>query len=802
MTKLSSVFAKIKTKMNNKQFLALWLLFHGAVFAFFGITYATSGGKIKIDADLMNMLPSSFDETALQVANDRLTDFVGKNLYILVSNPSLDQAKADATKIYNEFKNSDNFSSVTMEIDLSGYSDTAANYLYDYRWNLLNLETSQKILDGGDQEFAENALAKAYGAINLTSLDNLDTDPFLLEDTVMNQYLDILNNSGTHFTIKDGFIAAQVNDLWYIMLKMYCTEKGLTLAGDDNAVSQVYSVCTPIENSGNGTRFVFTGVPFQSQESSTTAIFEIELISTISFAIVIIILLLVFRDFTPLLFSLLSIAVSLLTAITGTLALFHKIHILTLVFGTSLIGSCIDYSLHFFVNWKANTELSNGSEVRTHLFKGLFLSLLSTILCYGVMAFISYNLIKQMGFFSIVGLISSFLTTVSIYPFIKMPTKDRKIGLVKLMDKPSWWNKKKIGRYTVTFMFAIPIILILFFNKNATIYNDLNSLYTMKGRILADENESHEVMHFAPHGWFVIRGDTPEEALEVEETLRLSLADYRDSDGRPLGYLSTTSFLPSIEAQKKSREACLKLMESVEYQMEALGYDAEDAQYVWESFNSSEGKYLTMDSEEAPSAIFNMFDAIWLGEIDGHYYTVLMPIYENNVAAFRDAATIDDRIFYANEVVDVSENLDKLTRRILIVLIITFLALFVLLKLFYTIKQSLKIISIPFLILLMVYAVFSVAKVHLEFFSIIGIVLVLGLGLDYIIYMIENENKSRILDQTQTLEPFGILFSFFTTAVSFGALSLSSFVPVHMIGLSIFIGLSTAYAASFFYDRS
>jgi predicted exporter len=41
-----------------------------------------------------------------------------------------------------------------------------------------------------------------------------------------------------------------------------------------------------------------------------------------------------------------------------------------------------------------------------------------------------------------------------------------------------------------------------------------------------------------------------------------------------------------------------------------------------------------------------------------------------------------------------------------------------------------------------------------------------------------------------------IFLSFATTALSFGALVLSSFVPVRIFGLTVFTGLSTAWAAA------
>jgi predicted exporter len=98
-----------------------------------------------------------------------------------------------------------------------------------------------------------------------------------------------------------------------------------------------------------------------------------------------------------------------------------------------------------------------------------------------------------------------------------------------------------------------------------------------------------------------------------------------------------------------------------------------------------------------------------------------------------------------------------------------------------------------------VLAVFAIAKIDMEFFSVTGLILVFGLGLDYIIYMMENEKKATA--ELKILEPFATMVSFVTTIISFGALALSSFKPVHLIGLSIFIGLTTAYISSFFYGR-
>jgi predicted exporter len=83
---------------------------------------------------------------------------------------------------------------------------------------------------------------------------------------------------------------------------------------------------------------------------------------------------------------------------------------------------------------------------------------------------------------------------------------------------------------------------------------------------------------------------------------------------------------------------------------------------------------------------------------------------------------------------------------------------------------------------------FILAGQKIEFFCVTGMILVFGLGLDYIIYKMENKESKA--------EAFAIGVSFLTTAISFGALILSTFEPIHRLGLSIFPGLVAAFVCT------
>ena len=785
--------------LQNKHFLITWLIFHLGLFAFFGITALATKGNIQIDADLLNMFPASYAQESIKEADEKLTDTTSKNVFILVSNKDFSTAKNIAAEVYDKLKDSTKFSSITLYNDMSTVGEIM-DYLYKYRWNLLDDETIDLINSpGGVEKISQEALAQVYGAFTMTSLDNLDTDPFMLTERNLNNYLNKLQNSGTAMSIKDGVLASQKNDKWYVMIRGVLSPEGAALASKGNAVVEIHNVCDPYEK--DGTKFVYSGTPFHSHKSSTSASREITIISTISMLAVIVILFLVFKNPTPIIYSVSAILLSIATALVSTLAIFHKIHVLTLVFGTSLIGSCIDYSLHFFINWKANLKLNSGKQIRLTMMKELSLSLASTVLCFAILCFAPYQILKQMSVFSMIGLISSYLTVISIYPFIPFEKEEsRGINSIQIMKTPSWYNKKKVGRVVITGFFVLSILFILIFHKNASIKNDLNSLYTMEGRELDDELEAGTVIQYTLTGWFIVKADSSEDVLVKEENLIKQIEKTNAETGNTSGYIGTSMFIPSIAHQKKSREAAKKLLSAAPEQFYYLGYEENMTDDLIRDFEKTENDFVSFEAGNIPEFILTSISSAWIGEIDGSTYSVVMPSLVTDSDSFRKLAADDNDIYFISKMEDISRDLDVLTKMILKFFIAAYVIMFIMLKFFYKMKHAAKIISIPILVMLVIYAVFSVAKIHLEFFSIVGMILVLGLGLDYIIYMMENEKRKGTEDAI--LEPFAIMLSFVTTVISFGALSLSSFKPVHLIGLSIFIGLITAYLSSVFYDRS
>ena len=349
-------------KLSQKKLLAGWIFYHAAILVFFLVSLLIFRGRIGLDSDLFNLVPKSISMASVKKADEKMMAVTSQNVFILVSNKDFAQAKKAAEAVYSQLKDSSNFESLSLYNDISSMGEIT-DFLYNYRSNLIDEKTADEILNtpDGAENFALEALSKAYGGFTILPLDKIDSDPFLLSEYNLQNYLNSVQNAGTAMSVKDGVLASQFEGKWYVMIRGVLSREGAKLASKNNAITEIYKACE--KNEEADTEFVFSGTPFHSHESSTAASREISIIATVSMLAVIILLIFIFRSAKPLIFSVGSILISLGLAVLATLAVFHKMHVITLVFGTSLIGSCIDYSLHFFTHWAANRELKSSLEI-------------------------------------------------------------------------------------------------------------------------------------------------------------------------------------------------------------------------------------------------------------------------------------------------------------------------------------------------------------------------------------------------------------------------------------------------------
>lgn len=771
--------------------MAVWLLLHGGVAVVLGLSILF-GGPIRLNTNLFDILPNAHVFKLVEPAEKVLGDRNSRHLYILAGNPDFTAAKQGAVQVYDAFADSGVFESLSLYVDETAVAQFT-RYLYDYRYVLLDAETRSLLEKGGAVAIAGDALASVFGAFNFVPLDTIETDPFLLADRGMRYFLSSSLLSSGAMSLWDDVPAAQHEGIWYVMLRGTLTRAGVSLTNGDGAVKKIYAVCEGIKRSNPGTAFIYSGVPFHSYESSSNARREISLISAITLIIIVALFWYVFRSPLPALVSASAVGVSILFAAGSALLWFREIHVLTFVFGTTLIGTCVDYSVHYFIHWKGNAALATGGEIRSHILRGITMSFISTAICFIALFFAPFAILKQFAVFSLTGLFSSFLSVICLYPLLK------KRETREIRYRPVIIRLPRICKKTALSLMLGGAALALFINwDKVRVENNIATLYTMSGALMEAEKIAAQVLNHGSSGWyFIVSGTTPEETLEHEEALRERL-ELEIARGNLQSYLATSLFIPSIRTQRKSYEAAQALLPLASDQFEYLGFPPEAADAFLRDFAAAREQYI-LPTGELPGYLGSLLANLWLGSPGGKpggpYYACVLPLHTNDETPFRAIAEELEDVFFINKVKDIGAELDTLTTIMLLLLLAAYILIALLIRRVYSWKQTLRICLVPFLLALVSISVLACLDIPLGFFSVVGLVLVFGLGLDYMFYITENE-RSHETNPGRHLTVFAIVLSFATTALSFGALALSAFVPVHVFGLTVCTGLITAFISS------
>jgi predicted exporter len=765
-------------------FPGLWILLHVGI-ALALLLSLVLGGPVGINADLFALLPPSSSLKSVAAADKVLGSRTGRGVYILVGSGDFAEARDAAGRLYQDLADSPVFENIAFHVDdtlLTQFSD----YLHRYRYVLLDRETRELLENGQARMVAEEALATAFGSFTLTSLDTIDRDPFLLADRGMKKFLASALLSGGGLSLRDEVLAARSGDTWYVLIRGSLSAGGVSLTNAESGVERIYAAAAGIRRQNPGVEFVYSGVPFHSYAGSSGAQREISLISTVTSLIILLLFIAVFRSFLPMAITLSAIGVSILAATGTVLLFFREIHVLTFVFGTTLIGMGVDYSVHYFIHRKGNPTLERGSLIRAHIRRSITMSLVSSEICFALLLFAPFVILRQFAVFSITGLLSSFLSVFCLYPLLKNPSREKRF-IFRSLRLPGILRSPRSRAILLAGITLMAFTLLIVNRDTLRVENNIGGLYTMPDHLAKSERIAASVLNYGSAPWyFIVSGESPEEVLEHEEILAAALTA-EIAGGNLSSYLSTSLFIPSVKTQEQNYAAAAALLPWAERQFEYLGFPPETVIGFREEFDRARDQFLLPEGDLLPY-LADIIANLWIGPVEGRYYSCVLPRHIKNEDRVRAIAAELDFVFLVNKVEDISRELDALTRTMLLLFTAAFFMVALVIRFFYSPRDTARICVAAVLVVLITLGFLAMAGVPLSFFSVTGLILVFGLGLDYMFYMREDHTSPG-----RPLTALAVLLSFATTALSFGALSLSSFAPVHIFGLSVFIGLSAAF---------
>lgn len=671
---------------------------------------------VKTETNLLKAVYSNSQADELIV---KLSGRYSSKINVLIESSSAEASSQTADEFLSKIDKK------SFDIKNFDFSSLLASYK-KYNNNLLSSSTAKKIEDKKYDEITAEAYNRLLDPFGIMLLP-LNEDPFIL-------FVDYLKSLGSGEPNN-----LQYKDKYYRIISLEVNNE-IALSPDivNKKIKSLIELQTELSN--DDIHIYLTGTPIHSYYASSRSMIEINIICILSSIFILAICYFYFRNLKLLFPIAISLGCGILAGYLLCAILFPSIHVLTFVFSTTLIGICIDYSLHYFI------------EMDLHkIFKSLTVSMLTTVSAFAILLFSGVELLKQIAIFTMTGLFTVYSMVVLFYPLLKFNIQTTQINF-------NLAPKMKRLLTSIIILVSIGGMFCLKFN------DDIRNLYVPSKKLMKAEKIFASVTGGNKKTAFaLIKGKNMQEILEKEEFIAQNL---NNED-----YQSISKFIPSVKQQKKNF-ALRKDLYKHELNKFAQFLTAKERQKLLNEKQSDD----FLEYTDLP--IFSEF----LPETDSS----LMVLYDVK----------DPQLITKNgaQYIDVTRSItDKIKHcRISCVkmLLPIFTILFILLACIYKPKTALKI-TIPSIMA----AIFSIALVSLtgqeiNLFHILAIFLIVGFGLDYSVFRASGIKASSD----------AVLLSCLTSIFSFLLLAFTSFKLISSLGFILSTGLTVSYLASLLFD--
>lgn len=773
----------------------LWLLLACAL--------ATAGvmqfsGPLPLHSNLLALLPQTEINPVAEQAVGSLAEAAGKRAFFLIGPASPEHASGprnaeNAGQAAREFaaqlRGTKAFRQVVAEIPQFDLRQLALFYL-PYRFNLLN-DFDRDALVEGSLDVAARLQHKLYAPFQLGPAYSLADDPLGLGDG----WLAGLPLKTLKLEPWDGLLVARNGEEVWAVVSAELAGSSYDSAVQRHVVSAVGAAENALKKDFPDLLVLRTGTVFYAAAARQSAEREVDLIGAGSLIGMLFLLYLVFRSFRPLALGLLSVGFGIAAAVTVVVAVYGEMHLLTLVFGASLIGEAIDYAIQYF-----SAHLGAGKDWEPmvglrRIAAGLLMALTTSLLGYAALMLAPFPAIAQIALFALVGLSAACATVFLLLPWLLQTAgrRDPELSVTLPRRFLVFWRAYVSRRACL--LLAVGLLAVSLPGWMRLSSNDsVQVLISRPVTLVAQEEKIRDLTGFGNSSqFFLVEGQTPEDLLRHEEKLfeRLAKMTGPGNDRALDSYLGISAFVPSAERQQENRAYLAKRVFSDEsglrYQLAEASLRDEVASRFVEEFKGGQGPVLLVE-DWLKSSLSAPFRHLWLGRVglpqgdQGGFAAVVQPQGIRDVARLAEASANLPGVTFVDKAGSVSQLFREYRQWGALWLLAALSLVYGVLCLRYGLAQAAFMLLPTVLSMAVVLGAFGYLGTSLTVFNVMGFMLVLGVGVNYAIFLCEGG-----VNEAATLA--GVLLSAATTLLSFGLLAFSSMPALSGFGLTLLLGI-------------
>jgi predicted exporter len=718
---------------------------------------------------------------AVQQHNERLN----KKIIWLTGAVTSKDAIAQAQQLKQQLQASGLFSKLMLELPQQQMIKQYQR-LFPYRYQLLD-EQTKRTLTNNPKDLLNQNLENLYSPLGQLMTADLEQDPLLL----LGRYFKAQNP--VTLSLEQGIVILHDADQFWALLVTDLQDRHLQLDKLEALLALVKK--TTSQAHADGGQLLVTGMPIFTASGADSAKQEISTVGVGSSIGIIVLLMLTFRSLRPLLLSSLVLGSGLLAALVTSVLVFGKIHIITLVFGASLIGVADDYAIHFFCDSFGNKTWQPRQGLY-YLFPGLVIGLLTNLLSYAGLVFSPFPGLQEVALFSAVGLLGAWLTVVLLFPLLLTGFRSShqpvilKVANYWQQHWPVWLLKNK--RWLLPFF-------ILFIGGGLwqiSPRDDIRLLQSAPAELLKAADKIKQLLPMNQESqFFLVSGLNKEDWHKNEQKLLKQLALLTQQQVLT-HYQGLSDYWPSEQEQQENYQLLDKSLYNsglINHYMIDLGFSNQAVKAEQNQFALAGNQVLSLKSWLETTD--EVKQQQWLGCDANHCLSLVSLMGITDLSRLSTLQNLSGVIW-----VDQAEQFSSLFARyrvsVSVLLIVAYLLVFAGLGLKFGWRNALSITSIP-----VVAALFSLAMMGwfdqlFSLFNLFALLLVLGIGVDDAIFFFMAEKVKEDIDDKRASTSLAVTLSALTTLLAFGLLAVSSTEIVHAFGFTVATGILMALILS------
>ncbi|KON80550.1 MMPL family transporter [Azoarcus sp. PA01] len=571
---------------------------------------------------------------------------------------------------------------------------------------------------------------------------------------------------------------------------------GSDLDAQQEAIAKVREAFTAVaqEQQAGDARLLLSGPGVFAVASRATIQDEVLRLTLVSIALIVTLLLFIYRSATALLLGLLPVISGALAGVVAVSLGFGVVHGITLGFGTTLIGEAVDYAIYLFVQ-SASANEHNEAQRRPGIaafWPTIQLGVLTSICGFATLLFSGFPGLAQLGLYSVAGLVAAVATTRFVLPHL-LPSgfAIRDVRPLGVQLQHLLVNARHL-RWGVVAL-ALAAAAVIHVNRDRVWNRELAALSPVPAAdqaldlALRSDLGAPDVRHLV-----VVSGGDAESALQAAEAVGARLQQLAN-EGAIGGFESPALYLPS-QATQLARRASLpepaELGRRLELATTGLPLPAARlAPFVADVAAARERAPLTRGDLDGTSFALAV-DSLLLAQRD--HWIALLPLRAPADGPFAHA--IDpQRVRTALEgnaahplFIDLKGESDRLysgyLNEALLLALAGVAAIVVLLGLVLrSAARVLRVLAPLVAAVLVVVAGLVLTGVTLTILHLVGLLLIIAVGSNYALFFDGSENCGGPAPRTLA----SMLFANLTTVAGFGVLAFSSVPVLQAIGSTV-----------------